>query len=58
MLRKLVQLFTNRKTEKKKVKKLVDLSNTWYLNVGGVFVSQRELDIKLLEESKNQQKMS
>ncbi len=58
MLRKLVQLFTNRKTEKKKVKKLVDLSNTWYLNVGGVFVAQRELDIKLLEESKNQQKPS
>lgn len=58
MLRKLVQLFTNRKTEKKKVKKLADLSNTWYLNVGGVFVAQRELDIKLLEESKNQQKMS
>lgn len=58
MFKKLVQLFTNRKTEKKKVKKLVDLSNTWYLNVGGVFVSQRELDIKLLEESKNQQKMS
>jgi hypothetical protein len=58
MLRKLVQLFTNRKTEKKKVKKLVDLSNTWYLNVGGVFVAQRELDIKLLEESKNQEKMS
>ena len=58
MLRKLVQLFTNRKTEKKKVKKLVDLSNTWYLNVGGVFVAQRELDINLLEESENQQKPS
>ena len=58
MLRKLVQLFTNRKTEKKKVKKLVDLSNTWYLNVGGVFVAQRELDIELLEESENQQKPS
>ena len=58
MLRKLVQLFTNRKTEKKRVKKLVDLSNTWYLNVGGVFVAQRELDIELLEESENQQKPS
>ena len=58
MFKKLVQLFTNRKTEKKKVKKLVDLSNIWYLNVGGVFVAQRELDIKLLEESENQQKMS
>jgi len=58
MFKKLVQLFSNRKTESKKVKKLVDLSNTWYLNVGGVFVAQRELDIKLLEESKNQQKMS
>jgi hypothetical protein len=58
MFKKLVQLFSNRKTESKKVKKLVDSSNTWYLNVGGVFVAHRELDIELLEESENQQKPS
>tara|TARA_R110002153_G_scaffold203848_1_gene356751 strand:+ start:3028 stop:3207 length:180 start_codon:yes stop_codon:yes gene_type:complete len=49
-----VRLFSNWKSKKKKVKKLVDLSGNWYLEASAVFVSQRELDIQLLNKVKEQ----